>query len=261
MSSSAAPIGFIALLDALPPVLALGAGLALLLILAWFVLVQRGTRYVWNGACRLFARGADRTIGVLLLPDYLSTTRRRKAGRPPSRAVFAIGRIAEPILHATKSLYERHPPLSITWKAPPWKLCVLILLGSIAAWGAIAYLEARKLRGTDEPNRIFGTPRNDRIDGMGGRDYLNGQTGDDTIFGGIGNDRLIGGAGQDRLSDRIGRDVFSASSGNDRVNARDQTTLGRGRADTVRCGTGTSDLAIVDRADRVAQDCERVDRR
>lgn len=37
--------------------------------------------------------------------------------------------------------------------------------------------------------------------------------------------------------------------------------VGQHRRDTISCGTGRSDIAIVDRRDRVARNCERVRRR
>ena len=74
-------------------------------------------------------------------------------------------------------------------------------------------------------------------------------------------DVLVGDAGTDRLTDSVGRDSFSGGAGNDRVNSRDTSAFGRRVADSVGCGRGRFDVAIVDRADRVRRDCERVSRR
>ena len=52
----------------------------------------------------------------------------------------------------------------------------------------------------------------------------------------------------------------SAGPGNDLVDARDTSRAGRRIADRVSCGSGRYDVALVDAADRVASDCERVRR-
>ena len=78
--------------------------------------------------------------------------------------------------------------------------------------------------------------------------------GRDCLFGGAGNDRLSGGAGNDRLpaagaATHNGR--IAAGSGNDRVLARGQAR------DTIDCGPGRGDVAIVDALDDTSR-CERV---
>lgn len=74
--------------------------------------------------------------------------------------------------------------------------------------------------------RRYGTSGHDRLLGSDLRDLLFGRAGDDRIFGRDGDDRIDGGPGQDAIS----------------------------------CGPGR-DVAIADRRDRVAADCERVARR
>jgi Tol biopolymer transport system component len=109
-------------------------------------------------------------------------------------------------------------------------------------------------------DRLSGGAGDDRAFGQAGNDRLRGERGDDRLDGGPGDDSLDGGAGADRLTDARGRDRFAGGSGADRVNARDRTSRDRRRADVVRCGPGR-DVAFVDRADRVAGDCEQVRRR
>jgi hypothetical protein len=125
------------------------------------------------------------------------------------------------------------------------------------------------LYGQQGADRIFGGAGDDVLIGGGGDDALGGESGDDALdgafgrdrlSGGRGDDRLLGGAGGDRLSDAAGRDTLSGGAGNDRVDARDASAAGRLGRDAVRCGTGF-DVAVVDLADRVAADCERVYRR
>jgi Ca2+-binding RTX toxin-like protein len=107
----------------------------------------------------------------------------------------------------------------------------------------------------------FGGPGADRLYGEAGNDELRGEAGDDRIDGGPGRDILVGDAGNDRLTDSSGRDSFSGGPGNDRIDARDATALGRRTPDSVRCGSGSLDVAIVDKRDSVGADCERVIRR
>jgi hypothetical protein len=126
------------------------------------------------------------------------------------------------------------------------------------------------LAGQSGNDRLFGGSGRDSLLGGTGADILGGATGSDRLYGDAGRDRLAGGAGSDlldggagddRLSDASGRDRFVGGAGNDTVVARDATPLGRRIADSVRCGGGTRDVALVDRRDVVARDCERVRRR
>lgn len=108
---------------------------------------------------------------------------------------------------------------------------------------------------------VFGGTGADAIDGGSGKDALYGEAGDDRITGGTGNDVIDGGPGRDVLSDSSGRDAFAGGPGNDHIDARDRSRAGRRIADRVSCGSGRFDVAVVDRVDRVASDCERVYRR
>jgi hypothetical protein len=126
------------------------------------------------------------------------------------------------------------------------------------------------LAGQSGNDRLFGGAGNDYVFGGAGHDALYGDAGNDLLRGASGNDRIDGGrgldvlvgeAGNDRLADSSGRDTFSGGAGNDRIVARDTTTFGRRAPDTVRCGAGRLDVAIVDRGDIVSSDCERVRRR
>ena len=104
--------------------------------------------------------------------------------------------------------------------------------------------EAASKRGTAGPDRLTGTAGPDTLSGLGAGDTLSGRGGADRLLGGPGADKLTGGPSADRL---IG------GPGNDRLQARD------GTADTVNCGPGSSDRAVVDGSDRVAASCEQVE--
>jgi mannan endo-1,4-beta-mannosidase len=105
------------------------------------------------------------------------------------------------------------------------------------------------VRGGAGDDTLDGGSRNDRVAGEAGRDRIGGGAGDDVVSGGADDDVLI---------DHAGRDTFVGGAGDDRVDARDRRPAGRRVADVVRCGAGRLDIAIVDRRDRVAGDCEFV---
>jgi Ca2+-binding RTX toxin-like protein len=80
--------------------------------------------------------------------------------------------------------------------------------------------------------------------GTPGAGAIRGSRGDDTICGRTGRDRIAGLEGADRIAAGPGNDVITAGPGKD----------------SVSCGAGL-DSVTVDRADRVARDCERTVRR
>jgi Tol biopolymer transport system component len=107
---------------------------------------------------------------------------------------------------------------------------------------------------------IFGRSGDDLLRGLAGADCVYGERGADRLSGGRGPDRLFGGRGPDRLSGGAGGDVINPGSGRDRVAAGpgNDRVLARGNArDTIDCGPGPRDLALVDRFDDTRR-CERV---
>ena len=91
--------------------------------------------------------------------------------------------------------------------------------------------------------RFSGTPGRDVLRGTPFRDFLGGGAGADVIWAGGGADRISGGTGNDRLYGGPGDDYLEGDRG----------------LDTIRCGAG-HDTVIADKKDRVAHDCERVQR-
>jgi Ca2+-binding RTX toxin-like protein len=87
-----------------------------------------------------------------------------------------------------------------------------------------------------------------------GNDGLAGRAGADRVLGGRGHDRVMGGGGDDRLFAGLGRNRLSGGAGDDRLSARN------GMVDRVLCGSGT-DGVVADEDDRVAADCEELNRR
>jgi peptidoglycan/xylan/chitin deacetylase (PgdA/CDA1 family) len=120
----------------------------------------------------------------------------------------------------------------------------MLAVALIAALALPALSAAKVKRGTAGPDSLVGTTGPDTLSGLGGSDDLTGRGGKDKLLGGPGADRLIGGIAADRLF---------GGPGNDRLVARD------GVIDTVNCGSGSGDLALVDSDDRVAPNCEKVE--
>ncbi len=104
--------------------------------------------------------------------------------------------------------------------------------------------EAASKRGTAGPDTLNGTAAADTLSGLGAGDTLSGRGGADKLLGGTGADKLTGGPAADKLL---------GGPGNDRLLARDDS------ADTVNCGPGSGDVAVVDNTDRVTASCERVE--
>ena len=116
--------------------------------------------------------------------------------------------------------------------------------------------------GSALPDLMLGRRGVDVLHGLGGADCLYGSKGADRLFGAGGRDRLFGGPGPDRMSGGVGGDLIDSGSGRDRIaaGAGNDRVLARGRAaDTIDCGPGRRDVAIVDNADRTRR-CERVRR-
>ena len=109
---------------------------------------------------------------------------------------------------------------------------------------------------------LFGERGNDTLNGGWGNDRLSGGVGNDILNGGPGNDELRGGPGMDTLNGNRGSDtllggpdpdILNGGRGNDRVYA-----YGDGAIDTVDCGLGDHDRAVVDPTDVVVGGCETI---
>jgi Ca2+-binding RTX toxin-like protein len=92
---------------------------------------------------------------------------------------------------------------------------------------------------------------------------LLGDNGNDDLEGGRDNDLLEGGAGRNDLSGKGGDDCLLLSgAANERASAGDGDDLignPDGNADDIFCGAG-NDWVAADAEDRVAANCENVDR-
>lgn len=110
------------------------------------------------------------------------------------------------------------------------------------------------LNGGSGNDRLNGAKGKDKLKGGAGKDALAGGKGNDRLDGGKGNDRLDGGAGNDKLIGGKGKNRYRGGSGNDTINARNR------KKETVNCGKGRKDRAVVDRKDKV-KGCEKVRRK
>ena len=107
--------------------------------------------------------------------------------------------------------------------------------------------------GDEDANTLFGRAGADLIFGLGGDDTLYGNLGADRLFGGLGADTLYGGLGADTLRGGQGSDIMRGGPGNDLILAAGDDAI-----DTVDCGRGGADVAIVDPTDVVSRDCEYI---
>ncbi len=122
------------LIALLPDVVRPGVFIAVLVLIVWFVAIQRGLPNLWHATCRGSARVADLTIGVVLLPEYLMTTSRQRRGQGPGEAVFAISGVADRALDGVAGFYERHQRDRIQWKHLPWLPCLAIVVVCTIPW-------------------------------------------------------------------------------------------------------------------------------
>ncbi|HWM09238.1 MAG TPA: hypothetical protein VNO82_07830 [Solirubrobacteraceae bacterium] len=135
----------------LPDLLRPGIFLVLVILAVWFVTVQRGLPALWAALCRGAARMVDRVVGLLVLPQYLVANARRRRGELPAvssgsggsgDSTFVLTELADRVLDGAATLYQSHQREPMTWKRPPWPLCVLVVALCAAAWVAMDRLPA-----------------------------------------------------------------------------------------------------------------------
>ena len=106
-------------------------------------------------------------------------------------------------------------------------------------------------RGNDT---LSGGAKGDFLFGDAGNDILNGNTGNDKLYGGRGVDTLNGGEGNDRLTGGRGVDILNGDAGDDLIRSHSDKSI-----DTIDCGAGGADVAVVDPTDIVVPDtCETI---
>jgi hypothetical protein len=123
----------------LPDILRPGVFVGLVLLILWFVVVQRGLPSLWHALCRGVARVVDVVVGLVLLPDYLMTTARQKQDEGPGQATLVIGGVAERVLDGAGALYQHHIREPMRWRRVPW-LPVLIVVAIVTVPWAVMEL-------------------------------------------------------------------------------------------------------------------------
>jgi hypothetical protein len=118
----------------LPDFLRPGIFVGVVLLILWFVFVQRGLPNLWHALCRGTARAVDALIGLVLLPDYLMTTARQRQEEGPGQATLMIGGVAERVLDGAGALYQRHLRDPIEWKPVPWLPLAAVVAILTAPW-------------------------------------------------------------------------------------------------------------------------------
>lgn len=122
-----------------------GVFLALMVIVLWFVLVQRGLVPVWHGTVRGLARLIDGILGVVLWLEFTITAARRRRGKPATRWALVLGGATDAILDHAASLHELHEHKVVAWKRPPWKRCMAIMLLCTGAWLTMEHLSVSSI--------------------------------------------------------------------------------------------------------------------
>jgi hypothetical protein len=122
-----------------------GVFLALMVIVLWFVLVQRGLVPVWRGTVRGLARLIDGIVGVVLRLEFTITAAWRRRGKAATRWALVLGEATDAILDHAASLHERHEHKAVAWKRPPWKRCMAILLLCTGAWVTMEHLSVSSI--------------------------------------------------------------------------------------------------------------------
>jgi hypothetical protein len=100
------------------------------------------------------------------------------------------------------------------------------------------------IRGSQYFDIINGNGGNDRLYGLGGNDKISGEGGNDTIYGGEGNDFILAGPGDDHVYGGPGNDTIVPGNGRD----------------VIDCGPGFDTVQGAGPLDRIAKNCERVQR-
>ena len=137
------------------------------------------------------------------------------------------------------------------------KLKLFAIVVVAAAGLAVASLAvAAGVRGTDGNDSLTGTNRadvivalagDDTVNALGGRDLVYGGPGNDTIDAGDGIDVVLGGEGNDTISGGKGPDLLRGRTGDDTVDGGDgrDVLFGGWGADTLRGGNGNDRLHAV----------------
>lgn len=126
----------------LPDVIRPGVFVGLILLILWFVFIQKGLPNLWHALCRGAARVVDVTVGLMLLPEYILTNARQRQGQAPAQPAVVVGGVAERVLDEAGGLYQRHLREPMQWKRVPWLPIAIVVAVASLPWAAMKLLPA-----------------------------------------------------------------------------------------------------------------------
>jgi hypothetical protein len=120
-------------LSVLPEALRVGALISLVVLLGWFV-AKGGIPVAWSAFCRWGAVAVDAVLGLVLLVEYRSTSARRRRGEPPLHALVTLSQASARLIDRAARLHDAHAEARRSVGRMPWKVCLSLLVASVAAW-------------------------------------------------------------------------------------------------------------------------------
>src|SRR5205085_6053533 len=90
---------------------------------------------VWHWSWRAISTVVDLAIGIVLLPEFIVTTYRKRNGRRPGTGTAVAGHVAERILDGAAAIYDRHQARTQKQhRRFPYLLAILCFSIPTAAW-------------------------------------------------------------------------------------------------------------------------------
>jgi len=124
----------------LPVALRPGVLLALIVAIAWLVFVRPRAPALWHASCRLVARGTEFVVGLVVLPDYIIASSRRRRDATVAVGPTVLDRGTRPVLSRADAVYERHRRDPLRLSALPWPLLLAIVAIFASAWLVMDHL-------------------------------------------------------------------------------------------------------------------------
>ena len=119
----------------LPDALRPGVSISVAIAVVWMLARRPGLPSLWHASIRQAARIVDASIGLLLLPEFVATTARRRRDAMPSGIAFAVGGVFAPLLASTRAMYERHVTATgLRFKSSMWIVLAVWTVASAAGW-------------------------------------------------------------------------------------------------------------------------------
>lgn len=214
-------------------------------------LVARDPTRPWAVRCCAFAPDARRAVSLALGADGAMEVRLLRFPAGPRRLADGLSSQSQPWLTTASWSPDGRRIAYVGDGECPTELAVHTVRVDTGVVRRVT--RPCRIAGRSGPDRLRGMPGTDALYGGRGNDRLEALAGHDLLQGGPGRDLLLGGRGDDRLYGGPGWDRIVGGAGWDALYSRD------GAVDVVRCGSGR-DTVRADRRDRVARNCEHVER-